>query len=62
MASNPCSGIKIEASTNDERVKILSIAETKHLLALAQKDLEAHMKTKVCLIKVAAGTFCLGLE
>jgi hypothetical protein len=35
MASIPCSGIKIETSTNDEPVKILSIAETKHLLALA---------------------------
>ena len=58
MAANPCAGIKIETSTNDEPVRILSIAETKHLLGLAQKDLEAHMKvgkTKVSLIKVAAG-------
>jgi hypothetical protein len=68
MPANPCSGIKVEDSPSEEPVRVLSIAEIKHLLELAQKELQATLKvgkTKMSLIKVHPGElvpwFVLGL-
>jgi len=58
MPANPCSGIKIEHSPSEEPVRVLSIAEIKHLLHLAHQELQATLKvgkTKKSLIKVHPG-------
>ena len=62
------SGIKVEDSPSEEPVRVLSIAEIKHLLELAQMELQATLKvskTKMSLIKVHPGEllpwFVLGL-
>ncbi len=68
MPANPCSGIKVEDSPSEEPVRVLSIAEIKHLLELAQMELQATLKvgkTKMSVIKVYPGElvpwFVLGL-
>jgi integrase len=68
MTANPCSGIKVEDSPSEEPVRVLSIAEIKHLLELAQMELQATLKvgkTKISVIKVYPGDlipwFVLGL-
>jgi hypothetical protein len=68
MTANPCSGIKVEDSPSEEPVRVLSIAEIKHLLELAQMELHATLKvgkTKMSVIKVYPGEmvpwFVLGL-
>ena len=58
MAANPCLGIKVENSPSEEPVRVLLIAEIKHLLKLAQMELQATLKvgkTKMSVIKVHPG-------
>jgi integrase len=58
MPANPCSGIKVDDSPSEEPVRVLSIAEIKHLLELAQMNLQATLKvgkTKMSVIKVYPG-------
>ncbi len=55
MPANPCSGIKVDDSPSEEPVRVLSIAEIKHLLELAQTNLQATLKVgkvKMSVIKV----------
>jgi hypothetical protein len=64
MPANPCSGIKVEDAQSEEPVRVLSIEEIKHLLDLAQRELQATLKvgkTKCLGSKFTAGNWFHGL-
>ena len=58
MTENPCKGIKVEKSDNEEPPRILSIAEVVHLLKLAQQKVQTPLmagKGKPSIVTVYPG-------